>query len=167
MADSPSLANNTIALSKILPEQYDEGVVGPSYTIYPGQLVSLVGGSGPQETLQYRPIDGGVTASLIPEKNFAIENVYHGKSITDSYSAGQNFSMVYLRTGDIVLSKVTDLTASSGDLLRGLYLTANSDGWLKTVIVTSFPTTEPFPVGISLEVELSASLPRWTRVRIL
>lgn len=168
MADSPSLANNTIKLSVIPKERHEEGIVMTGETIYPGMFVRLDSSSGPSADKYSPGIASGV--SSFPEKLVAVENPYWGKSVTDAYEENERLMFCSLRPGDYVLTKVTDLTDSAGSLIPGLPLTIDSGnyGWLAAYSHTKFLAgTLGAPVAFSVEYEPSPPLPRWTRIRIL
>jgi hypothetical protein len=172
MADSPSLENNTIKLSVIPKERHEEGVVFYNVTIYPGMFVQLANVFTPEDQQEYIPAPGVHLANPFFEAFIAVENPYYGKTIHDAHEGGERIMVCSLRPGDIVLSKVTDLTAWSGDLRKGHTLThetAVADyGWLMAATQANFLAgTERSAGALSLDKEDSATLPRWTRIRIL
>lgn len=168
MADSELIANNTIKISVIHPEQYDEGVNATGVAdIYPGMLVSLYPGLA--TTLDKLPYTRNTGNNLVNEVIFVTENVYWGKSITDAYTLGEFLPLVHPRKGDIILSKVTAMESTV--LQIGSLLAPNfTDSWLAEIKGTNpdfTPDSQPWPIGVSLEYDATPSLPRWTAVRIL
>jgi hypothetical protein len=172
MADSPSIANNTIKLSVIPKERHEEGVVASGKTIYPGMFVELADSFSSEDKMEYFPATGLNLKLYFADAFIAVENPYQGKSITDPYLEGERVMICSLRPGDYVLSKVTDLTATSDDLDRGHALvndtTLANYGWLMAATHANFLAgTQRSPVALSLEKEAAPTLPRWTRIRIL
>lgn len=171
MADSISLENNTITLFKVSPEQYDEGIVSAGETIYPGQAVTLdLTGNTDRDNLLYHRSDGSTSIGIFPERTFAIENVSWGKSITDAYQEGERIMLVHARPGDVILTKVADVSPDT-DLYTGSLLstyTGTYVGWLQVISIATAPSSgNPFPIAVSLEYEATPTLPRWTAVRIM
>lgn len=156
---SPSLANNKIGLTLYHPENYEEGVA--SETIYPGMLISLVGTVG-STMLKYSVMTwpGGNPIEVM----FATENIYQGKSLTEPYAADSRIMFRYPQKGEVFLTKIEELPGSS-TINVGQFFRPNENGWLREFL--DFETNYPDPIAVSLEKDLTPSLPRWTAVRIL
>jgi hypothetical protein len=156
---SPSLENNKIDLYTKVPEQYDEGQVGISRTIYPGMLVYLLGLDGDRKI--YMP-----QAALYRhyEVNFALANPYHGKTIQDAFDEYEFFPMKSALRGDVFLTKINSTPGGTIDI--GALLCADTDGWLRGWDST-VEATEPMPCAVSIEIDPSPTFPRWTAVRII
>ena len=150
MGHSSSLINNTIALSVSPSSAFIESFAG--FQLYPGMLITF----GPSGSDKYWP-SSEVGDEYSP--TFAVENPYEGKTIYDPYEAESRVMIRLGRTGDVFLTKVTDMLGAN--LLYGDRLISNGDGWFKKWVAGD----ESWTVR-SMEYEVSPTLPRWTRVMI-
>lgn len=150
MADSESLANHTIALDLDLSDKYEELRAGG--TIFPGQLVYV-------STSQQ--VEKHATAGAEAERLFVVENVYEGKTMYQEYTLNERVMMRICHAGAVILTKLT--SGIGGNVLYSMPLASDGTGWLREHQVTD---TAP-ALAISLEEDIGATFPRWTRIRIL
>jgi len=149
MDNLENVDNHTVQLSVGSKSKYLESfAIGD---IYPGML--LLAEPGGQ-------VFAHNVADSTAEAFFAVENIYHGKSIDDVYSDGQRVMARICQHGDIVLCYVPIGTA----IIVGTVLCSSGNGMLHTW-ETSFPYSAV--VGISME-KLNGGVPveADTRVRV-
>jgi hypothetical protein len=139
-----------------------ERIVLAATTVYPGMFVKPFGAT-PEgyEERAYAPSDDAVTNGPHPPL-IAVGNIYHGKSIVNTYEAGERMHIRLPRAGDMVLTKIT-ADGGSG-IIEGYPYTYDAAGWLRNWDVVS--DIDYYPVGISMETDLTPDLPRWTVVMI-
>lgn len=154
MAISPYLANNTILLTISKSSPWEEGKAFAE--IYPGMFIFMVTADE-----KYRPVQDATVLRPYPTM-VAYENSYEGKSITDSYAINEHTMIIIVRTGDIVLTKITD--SSVGTIDPGMPLVTDGNGWLKD---WELGVDVAMPVAVSMEEDLAPVFPRWTAVRII
>ncbi len=156
---SPNLLNNTIALTTLSPQQHEEGTAAS--VIYPGMPVRLTTAVGEQHS--YVQATGGAFKYF--ERIFAVENIYEGKSITDSYSIGEHIMLKKAYPGDVFFTKIVAVLQTAISVSTPLY-PSGGEAWFEEWDPTD-PNQAPFPIALSLEEDLAPVFPRWTAVRII
>lgn len=162
---SPSLSNKMI-LIRVNETEHNlqfEKFVYDLETIYPGMFVRPFGPVGAYEDRKYQHMGDATAGDGWRPRMIAVENIYYGKTIDDPYEENERTHIRVLRSGDVVLSKIS--AGNLGEILEGDPYTYDANGWLRFWDSTADAAFAP--VATPIETDPSPAFPRWTAVKIV
>lgn len=118
---------NTIILQcNSLGEKYEERfTVAATKTVKPGQLIEQVGGA--------RTVQPHASANTFGDHLVALPNYLEGKTVSDSYAAGETVMAFRAQVGDKLYMRL----AASMTVPPGAHLSSNGDGALRLTTGTN------------------------------